>query len=221
MGDQFYHAGKAILAAVVLLLSVGETAAAGEGQSQDKEKKLLLGFERNEMQAKKGKACLEFLQRDAGHECWAPFEFGVGDRAWTWTCLPGQVTEGRHALVAHIGPQQPLKNPAHVRTEWLSRYYPSVHGGIEAGVILTTFQWLPHAPPEWRDWSGYGLLRADVRLEEQPGKLWLAVEDEILEYRQIPALVVQPYAPPNFVPVAWSNGDNVWLVKVPAAVQKE
>ena len=140
MGDQFYHAGKAILAAVVLLLSVGETAAAGEGQSQDKEKKLLLGFERNEMQAKKGKACLEFLQRDAGHECWAPFEFGVGDRAWTWTCLPGQVTEGRHALVAHIGPQQPLKNLAH------------------------------------------------VRLEEQPGKLWLAVEDEILEYRQIPAL---------------------------------
>jgi hypothetical protein len=37
----------------------------------------------------------------------------------------------------------------------------------------------------------------------------------IFEYRQMPALVAQPYAPANFCPVAWSSDNTVKLLRVP------
>ena len=39
------------------------------------------------------------------------------------------------------------------------------------------------------------------------------------EYRQMTAVVVPPMSPPNFAPVAFSDGQAVKLVKVPVLGQ--
>src|ERR1051325_9218538 len=108
-----------LLLVIISLLRLNAGTLAFSEEQPVRAEKLILGFEWDECKAKRGKAWFECAKRDAGHECWAPFEYQVGDRVWTWTCQPGQVTEGRCALVSSMGPPATTKDLAHVRTEFL------------------------------------------------------------------------------------------------------
>jgi len=46
---------------------------------------------------------------------------------------------------------------------------------------MTSFQWLAKARPDLRDWSDYDLLRVDIYSDAEPVKVWLAIEDNLLE----------------------------------------
>ena len=56
-----------------------------------------------------------------------------------------------------------------------------MRNALEARLLLTTFQWLAKGRPDLKDWSGYDLLRIDVRCEGQPAKITLALEDDVIE----------------------------------------
>ena len=68
------------------------------------------------------------------------------------------------------------------RTEYLSYFYPNLQRGfVEARLLMTSFQWLVKGRPDLRDFSGYDLLRVDVRSDVGPIEINLALEDNILE----------------------------------------
>ena len=92
------------MAACALLLLVSAVSSA-------QETKLIMGFESDELRAKKGKAWCEVVPGENGCEFWAHFEFGEpNSRAWTWRCQAGDLslplgasaTEGAQALVATV-----------------------------------------------------------------------------------------------------------------------
>ena len=69
--------------------------------------------------------------------------------------------------------------------------------------------WVPrHGPGLWKDGTGEKLGWKYYEITAAPDNRWYAR----------PGFVVQPYAPPNFVLVAWSCGKSwVKLLQVPAA----
>ena len=139
--------------------------------------KLILGFEVEELAAKKGETWCEIKGVGDGCDFWANFEFGVGDRIWTWQCRKGDSTEGVQALISSVQPG--LAQARFLRTAFQQRYYPILRkSAAEASVILNTFQWLAYTQPDLRDWSDYDLLWIDLKTDK-PLKVWLTLEDEI------------------------------------------
>lgn len=175
--------------AVMFLLCVPAVPA---GSSRPAEK-LILGFEQAELdrgahisrqEKPGGDSWFYLLEQSEGFDFAARFEWpGETNRAWTWHCRPGPHTEGDLALVASVAPADRDRAAATYRqTEFLSYFYPNIQRGfVEARLLMTTFQWLVKARPNLRDFSGYDLLRVDVRSEPAPVKLWLALEDNVLE----------------------------------------
>ena len=155
--------------------------------------KLVLGFEQAELsqgayisrEEKPGReSWFYLLDQPDGFDFAARFEWPGGtNRAWTWHCRPGSHTEGDLALVADVAPTDQDKAAATYRqTEFLSFFYPNIRRGfVEARLLMTSFQWLVKARPDLRDWSDYDLLRVDVHSGATPVKLWLALEDNVLE----------------------------------------
>ncbi|MHC4394896.1 MAG: hypothetical protein ACYS1A_04510 [Planctomycetota bacterium] len=153
--------------------------------------KLILGFERAELNAGKAVTNEDKPSRDwfylidgaEGFDFSTAFEWPGGrNRAWKWLCRPGEHTEGEFALVTTARPANPKGLTASFKqTEFLSHFYPSARDRFEAELLMTTFQWLVKSRPELRDWSGYDVLRIDVRSEDAPVETWLALEDNILE----------------------------------------
>jgi len=141
--------------------------------------KLILGFEIEELAVKRGESWCEIKSVENGCDFWANFEFGAGDRIWTWQCRKGDSTEGVQALVSSIQPG--LAHASFLRTAFQQRYYPILRkSAAEASVILNTFQWLAYTQPDLRDWSDYDLLWVDFKTD-QPLKVWLTLEDEVIE----------------------------------------
>jgi len=161
--------------------------------SPNQAQKLIVGFEQAELsqgahisrEEKPGReSWFYLLEQPEGFDFAARFEWpGETNRAWTWHCRPGAHTEGELALVATVGPVNSEKQTAtYRRTEFLSYFYPNIRRGfIEARLLMTSFQWLVKARPDLRDWSDYDLLRVDVHPQGAPVKLWLALEDNVLE----------------------------------------
>ena len=159
----------------------------------DPAEKLILGFEqvglsrgayisRQETSGREGWFYL--LNRPKGCDFAARFEWpGATNRAWTWQCRHGDHTEGEMALVAAIAPvDRDEQKATYHRSEFLSYFYPNIQRGfVEARLLMTSFQWLTKARPDLRDWSGYDLLRVDVRCDAAGVELRLAVEDTVLE----------------------------------------
>jgi hypothetical protein len=155
--------------------------------------KLILGFEQEELsqgeyishQEKPGRqSWFYLLERPEGFDFAARFEWpGATNRAWTWHCRPGACTEGELALATTITPNDREKQTAtYQRTDFLSYFYPNTSRGlVEAVPLMTSFQWLVRAGQDLRDWSNFDLLRVDVHCDAGPVKLWLALEDNILE----------------------------------------
>jgi len=155
--------------------------------------KLILGFEQAELgrgahisrQEKPGReSWFYLLEQSDGYDFAARFEWpGETNRTWTWHCRRGEHTEGDLALVATVAPADQDKAAAtYRRTEFLSFFYPNIRRGfVEARLLMTSFQWLVKARPDLRDWSDYDLLRVDVRSDAASVKLWLALEDNVLE----------------------------------------
>ncbi len=155
--------------------------------------KLILGFERVELsrgaqisrQEKSGRdSWFYLLDRPEGFDFAARFEWpGATNRAWTWRCRPGEHTEGEMALVATAAPvDRDEQTATYRRTEYLSYFYPNLQRGfVEARVLMTSFQWLVKGRPDLRDFSGYDLLRVDLRSDAGPIEINLAIEDNILE----------------------------------------
>jgi hypothetical protein len=155
--------------------------------------KLILGFEEAELsrgayisrQEKPGReSWFYLLEQPEGFNFAARFEWpGETNRAWTWHCRQGAHTEGDLALVTTVSPINTEKQTAtYTRTEFLSYFYPNIRRGlVEARPLMTSFQWLVKARPDLRDFSGYNLLRVDVHSDTAPVKLWLALEDNLLE----------------------------------------
>jgi hypothetical protein len=155
--------------------------------------KLILGFEQAELsqgayisrEEKPGRESWFYLLEQAeGFDFAARFEWpGETNRAWTWNCRPGAHTEGELALVVNVAPSDRDSQTATYRqTAFLSYFYPNIRRGfVEARLLLTSFQWLIKARPDLRDWSGYDSLRVDVHSKVAPVKLWLALEDNVLE----------------------------------------
>jgi hypothetical protein len=142
--------------------------------------KLILGFEKAELESKKeGRTCWTILE-DAGGgvDFYHPFEFAELDRVWTWHCRSGQATEGRLALAAKVGPNA-KSSPEFVSTPVIDRCYPVVRGG-RTSVVLNTFGFLARSGSELGNWSGYDLFRLDLRAEANV-HLWVAVEDDLIE----------------------------------------
>ena len=174
-----------IRAFVLLVLMFSAVAADSDG-------KLIVGFETEEFVAKKDKTWSGLERLDDGCDFWVNFEFGVGDRVWTWNCRTGESTEGLQALVKQISPGLSIVNfkrkdispGASVvnfkRTAFQQRYYPALRQGAEASVIFNTYQWLVQEGPKLRDWSGYDMLRVDLKTDK-PIKVWLTLEDETIE----------------------------------------
>jgi len=124
------------------------------------------------------------LEKSGGFDFAARFEWpGETNRAWTWHCRPGAHTEGELALVANVAPADRDEGTAtYHQTEFLSYFYPNIRRGfVEARLLMTSFQWLVKARPDLRDWSGYDSLRVDVHSDAVLAKLWLALEDNVLE----------------------------------------
>ena len=161
--------------------------------SSNQAQKLILGFEESELsrgahisrEEKPGRqSWFYLLERPEGFDFAARFEWpGETNRAWTWHCRQGAHTEGDLALVATVAPINTEKQTAtYSRTEFLSYFYPNIRRGlVEARPLMTSFQWLVKGRPDLRDWSEYDLLRVDVHPQEAPIKLWLAIEDDVLE----------------------------------------
>ena len=159
------------LVVCVLLLACAVAAA--------QETKLIMGFETDEIAAKKGKAWCELVKGENGCEFWAHFEFDTpNSRAWTWRCQSGDATEGTQALVARARPGR--RQTSFERTPFQQRFYPVLRESSEASVVLTTFQWLAYAPADLRDWSGFDLLRVDVKSDRRVA-LRIEIEDELIE----------------------------------------
>ncbi|MHC4403379.1 MAG: hypothetical protein ACYTG0_27285 [Planctomycetota bacterium] len=123
------------------------------------------------------------LEQPEGFDFAARFEWpGATNRAWTWRCRPGPHTEGEMALAATVAPPNPRGVEAtYRRTGFLSHFYPGIRDSFEAHRVMTTYQWLARADASLRDWSGYDLMRIDVRCDKAKVDLWLALEDDILE----------------------------------------
>ncbi|TKJ38149.1 MAG: hypothetical protein CEE38_05165 [Planctomycetes bacterium B3_Pla] len=187
---------KTWTAAVILLVQTGTlflyTPSARPAPSSEAEK-LILGFERQELnrgtqiarQEKPGRdSWFYLLERSEGFDFAARFEWpGATNRAWTWYCRRGEHTEGKLALVATVSAvDSDEKKATYRRTEFLSYFYPNLSRGfVEARLLMTSFQWLVKAGHDLRDWSGYDLLRMDVRCDASAVELNLAVEDNVLE----------------------------------------
>jgi len=173
----------------IFLLYVGATPVASSQPAE----KLILGFEETEL----NKGAYVSTEEKAGRESWfylleqskgfdfaARFEWpGETNRVWTWRCRPGEHTQGDLALTADVAPCDRDKATATYRqTEFLSYFYPNIgRGFVEARLLMTSFQWLVKARPDLRDWSDYDLLCVDVKSNDAPMKLWLALEDNVLE----------------------------------------
>jgi len=142
--------------------------------------KLIMGFEKAEIEDKKqGRACWTFLEKaEDGFDFYTPFEYGETSRAWTWRCRPGQVTEGKLALAMRVGPGG-RGGTKFQSTPAIDRCYPMLRDG-QTAVVMNTFGWLAQSGLGLGDWSGYDLLRVDVRAESAV-KMWLAVEDDLIE----------------------------------------
>jgi len=161
--------------------------------SSNQAQKLILGFEETELsrgahisrEEKPGRqSWFYLLERPEGFDFAPRFEWpGETNRAWTWHCRQGAHTEGELALVATVAPVNSEKQTAtYRRTKFLSYFYPNVRRGlVEARSLMTSFQWLVKARLDLRDWSGYDLLWVDLRCDAGPVKLWLAIEDNLLE----------------------------------------
>lgn len=155
--------------------------------------KLILGFEQGELsqgayishEEKPGReSWFYLLEQPEGFDFAARFEWpGATNRAWTWRCQPGAHTEGKLALVANVAPaDHDTAKATYRRTEFLSYFYPNIQRGyVEARLLMTSFQWLVKARPDLRDWSNYDLLWVDVHSDTAAVKLWLALEDNLLE----------------------------------------
>ncbi|MFB3890730.1 MAG: sialidase family protein [Phycisphaerae bacterium] len=139
-----------------------------------------MGFEEAELKSKKqGLTCWTVVEKVGdGVDFYAPFELGQLGRVWTWHCRPGKTTEGSLALVAQVGPVADLEYPFQ-STPVIDRFYPVLRNG-RTSVLMNTFGWLARSGLELGDWTGYDVLRADV-LAAGPVKLWLAVEDDLIE----------------------------------------
>ena len=172
-----------------LLLHVPVAQAVISGPAE----KLILGFEQAELsrgahishQEKPGReSWFYLLEQSKGFDFAARFEWpGETNRAWTWNCRPGAHTEGDLALVVNVAPADRDKAAATYRqTEFLSFFYPNIRRGfVEARLLMTSFQWLVKARQDLRDWSDYDLLRVDIKSDATQVKLWLALEDNVLE----------------------------------------
>jgi len=179
-----------VIPAVVLCLAATAVQAGSSGEIT--EEKVILGFEEKELgrsdevsrEEKPGReSWFYLLEQPKGSDFAARFEWpGATNRAWTWRCRRGAHTEGEMALVATVGPPNPqgLK-PTYRQTDFLSYYYPNLRGNFEAHHLMTSFQWLAKADPALRNWSGYDLMRVDVRCDALPVELRLALEDNVLE----------------------------------------
>ena len=179
---------------LIMVVSAGVfflSTPAGSSAASKPDEKLIIGFEKDELSAGKEISHVEessrswffLLDGEKGFDFAARFEWPGGkNRAWTWICRPGEHTEGELALVTTAHPANPKKLDASFeQTEFLSHYYPSARDRFEADLLMTTFQWLSKARPDLRDWSGYDLLRMDIRCKEAPVEVWLALEDNIIE----------------------------------------
>jgi len=178
----FVHAG-------ILFLHAPRTCSASSSSAE----KLILGFEQAELsrgaeisrQEKSGRdSWFYLLGRPEGFDFAARFEWpGATNRAWTWRCRPGEHTEGEMALVATVAPIDSNEQAAtYRRTEYLSYFYPNLQRGfVEARLLMTSFQWLVKGRSDLRDFSGYDLLRVDLRSDAGPIEINLALEDNILE----------------------------------------
>ena len=157
-----------------LLAGLMLSSAAAESNSR-----LIVGFETEELVAKKGRSWCELKRLEDGCDFWANFEFGVGDRVWTWQCRKGDCTEGTQALVGSVQPSS--AQVSFRQTPFQQRYYPVLRkNAAEASVILNTFQWLAFTKPTLQDWSDYDLLWIDLKTD-RPLKVWLTLEDETIE----------------------------------------
>ena len=174
---------------VIFLLYAGFTSTVSSRPAE----KLILGFEKAELnkgayispEEKPGReSWFYLLEQSEGFDFAARFEWpGETNRAWTWHCRPGAHTEGNLALVANVAPaDRDTTTGTYRQTEYLSYFYPNIRRGfIEARLLMTSFQWLVKARPDLRDWSNYDLLRVDIKSNGTPVKLWLALEDNVLE----------------------------------------
>ncbi len=181
---------------LILCIQVGiffSQVPCASSATSNKAQKLILGFEEAELsrgayiswQEKPGRqSWFYLLKHPEGFDFAARFEWpGETNRAWTWHCRPGAHTEGEMALATTVAPINTEKQTAtYTRTEFLSYFYPNIRRGlIEARPLMTSFQWLVKARPDLRDLSGYDLLWVDVHSDAAPVKLWLAIEDNLLE----------------------------------------
>jgi len=172
--------------------------------------KLILGFEQTELsrgayvsrEEKPGReSWFYLLERSEGFDFAARFEWpGETNRAWTWNCRPGVHTEGELSLVANVAPSDRDNQTATYRqTEFLSYFYPNIRRGIrwQRRTILSCLQRFPSG--QWE------------------GSVDLTPEFTIDEYRSLAGFFVPPYAPENFVPLAWSDDGEgtVKLLKIP------
>lgn len=173
----------------IFFLYVGATSVV----SSQPVEKLILGFEKTELnkgayistEEKPGReSWFYLLEQSEGFDFAGRFEWpGETNRAWTWHCRPGKHTEGELALVVNVPPaDRDTPKATYRQTEFLSYFYPSIRRGfVEARLLMTSFQWLVKARPDLRDWSNYDLLRVDIRSDTTPVRLWLALEDNVLE----------------------------------------
>ena len=178
---------------LTLFIQVGFFCAPCAWSAPSKVQKLILGFEKAELgrgayisrEEKPGReSWFYLLEQPEGFDFVARFEWpGETNRAWTWHCRQGNHTEGEMALVTTVAPINTDKQTAtYHRTRFLSYFYPNIRRGfVEARPLMTSFQWLVKARPDLRDFSGYDLLWVDVYSDTAPVKLWLALEDNLLE----------------------------------------
>lgn len=182
---------RAIVLVPAALVAIGGICWAA-GATSGPAEKLLLGFEEDELAAthfvgrevKKGRESWFYLiDKPGGFDFSARFEWpSEVNTFWSWPCRSGEHTEGKLAMVAAIGPANPDNQECTFeRTDFLSRYYPSLRNSFQARPIMTTFQWLSKGRPDLKDWSGYDLFRIDVRCQGQPAKIRLALEDDVIE----------------------------------------
>ncbi len=163
---------------------------------------LILGFEREEVADKSRRFWGGSQSSDGGFSAWAWFETEnpdlskptAGNKVWTWTVRPGEVTQGELALGGQMPkpdgrPRVPFRS-----TELISRFYPAPCRGRQGQtcVIFSTYQWLRAAPAELRDWSAYRALLADVKVSAATA-VRVFVEDDFIE----PPVVATYDVPPG------------------------
>ena len=159
---------------VALLLAFSAVASAQENARR------ILGFETDELVARKGNSWTTLRKVDGGCDFGAHFEFGeMNSWAWRWRCREGDCTEGRQALV--MGFSRGRRQISFKRTPFQERYYPVLRSRSDATLVLTTFQWLPFAKGNLGDWRGHDRLWVDFRTDKPLARVWLNVEDETVE----------------------------------------